>query len=122
MGLTSYLNPFSSSGSTDKRAEEVRSGARAPDRTERRRCWEARDNYFACLDRNGILDALKDEKASASACGSEGVGFEKDCAREWVSFPLLFPSHCIYPSLSCYILVYSFASRGRGHVDQADIR
>lgn len=96
MGLTSWLNPFGSSSSTDKRAEEVRSGARAPDRTERRRCWEARDAYFACLDRNSILDALKDEKATAKACGSESVGFENNCAREWVSGRPLSP-----PAISC---------------------
>lgn len=91
MGLTSYLNPFawgssSPASTTEKKAEEVRSGTRAPDRTERKRCWEARDAYFACLDRNRILDALKDEKKAAAACGSESVGFEKDCAREWVSY------------------------------------
>lgn len=85
MGLTSYLNPFASSSGESKRAEEVRSGVRAPDRTERRRCWEARDAYFACLDKNGILDAIKDEKPAAKACGIESAGFEKDCAREWVS-------------------------------------
>ncbi|KAF3763088.1 hypothetical protein M406DRAFT_340768 [Cryphonectria parasitica EP155] len=88
MGLTSYLNPFGSSSSTaeTKRAEEVRAGLRAPDRTERKRCWESRDAYFACLDRNGILDALKDEKDAARSCGTEAVGFERDCAREWVTY------------------------------------
>ncbi|PSR75829.1 cytochrome oxidase c subunit VIb-domain-containing protein, partial [Coniella lustricola] len=69
-----------------QRAEQVRAGARAPDRTERKRCWEARDQYFACLDRNNILDALKDEKATAKVCGAESVVFERDCAREWVSY------------------------------------
>lgn len=85
MGLTSYLNPFGSSSTESKRAEEVRAGTRAPDRTERKKCWEARDGYFACLDKNGILDALKDENAAAKACGGENVVFERDCAREWVS-------------------------------------
>lgn len=85
MGLTSYLNPFGSSSTESKRAEEVRAGTRAPDRTERKKCWEARDGYFACLDKNGILDAIKDEKAAAKACGGENVVFERDCAREWVS-------------------------------------
>lgn len=87
MGLTSYLpNPFGSSSSAEtKRAEEVRAGTRAPDRTERKKCWEARDGYFGCLDRHGILDALKDDKAAAKACGGEHTVFERDCAREWVS-------------------------------------
>lgn len=92
MGLTSYLNPFgwSSSSTETKRAEEVRAGTRAPDRTERKKCWEARDGYFACLDKNGILDAIKDEKSAAKACGGENVVFERDCAREWVSSIYLF--------------------------------
>lgn len=82
MGL--FSNPFSSSPD-QQRAEEVRSGARAPDRTERKRCWEARDQYFACLDQNNILDPLKDEKKAASACKDQSVVFERDCAKEWVS-------------------------------------
>ncbi|KAJ4387683.1 hypothetical protein N0V93_008281 [Gnomoniopsis smithogilvyi] len=86
MGLTSYLNPFGSSSTESKRAEEVRAGTRAPDRTERKKCWEARDGYFACLDKNGILDAIKDEKVAAKACGGENVVFERDCAREWVTY------------------------------------
>lgn len=107
MGLTSYLNPFawgssSPASTTDKKAEEVRSGTRAPDRTERKRCWEARDAYFACLDRNRILDALKDEKKAAAACGSESVGFEKDCAREWVSYH----SSSLSPSISFFLCVF----------------
>lgn len=85
MGITSYLNPFGSSSPNDQRAEEVRAGTRAPDRTERRRCWEARDGYFACLDKNGILDAEKHAPAAAKACASESGRFEQDCAREWVS-------------------------------------
>ncbi|CAN8105141.1 unnamed protein product [Discula destructiva] len=92
MGLPSYLNPFGTSATTNnpetKRAEEVRAGTRAPDRTERRRCWEARDGYFACLDNNNILDALsKDgEPAAARACSPESAVFERDCAREWVAY------------------------------------
>ncbi|ROW07457.1 hypothetical protein VMCG_03928 [Cytospora schulzeri] len=81
MGLTSFWK-----SDTDKRAEEVRTGAVAPSRTERKKCWESRDLYFSCLDRNNILDAIKDEKAAAKSCGGEGVAFEKDCATEWVAY------------------------------------
>ncbi|KAH8757201.1 oxidoreductase-like protein [Diaporthe sp. PMI_573] len=81
MGLTDFWK-----SSTDKRADEVRSGAVAPTRTERRRCWESRDAYFECLDRNNILDAVKDEKAAAKQCGGESAVFEKDCATEWVTY------------------------------------
>lgn len=79
MGLTDFWK-----SPTDKRADEVRSGAVAPSRTERKRCWESRDAYFACLDRNNILDAVKDDKAAARQCGGESAVFERDCAAEWV--------------------------------------
>ncbi|KKY30905.1 putative oxidoreductase-like protein [Diaporthe ampelina] len=81
MGLTDFWK-----SSTDKRADEVRSGAVAPSRTERKRCWESRDAYFACLDRNNILDAIKDDKAAAKQCGGDSVAFETDCAAEWVTY------------------------------------
>lgn len=73
----------------DKRATEVRTGAVAPTRAERQQCWFARDAYFACLDANNIVDALKDDKKAAKACASESAGFEKDCAAQWVGSPLL---------------------------------
>ncbi|OLN97691.1 Cytochrome c oxidase subunit 6B-like protein new16 [Colletotrichum chlorophyti] len=69
-----------------RRAEEVRSGARAPDRNERRKCWEARDAYFACLDRNVIVDAVKDDAKARKACPSENTVFERDCAAAWVKY------------------------------------
>lgn len=68
----------------EKRATEVRTGAVAPSRAERQKCWAARDAYFACLDANAIVDPLKEDKAAARACGPEGKGFEMDCASQWV--------------------------------------
>ncbi len=70
----------------EKRASEIRSGAVAPTRTERRKCWESRDAYFACLDRSGIVDAIKDEKEAASACAAQSSRLDRDCAAEWVRF------------------------------------
>lgn len=80
MGLFSFTQ-----SATDKRAEEVRSGAVAPSRSERAKCWEARDKYFGCLDKAGIIDALKDDKEAAKACKAESAEFERDCAAQWVS-------------------------------------
>lgn len=57
----------------------------APDRNQRAHCWEARDVYFACLDRNNILDSVKEANKAATLCGKENVGFEKNCASSWVS-------------------------------------
>ncbi|GJD00122.1 hypothetical protein ColKHC_08947 [Colletotrichum higginsianum] len=69
-----------------RRAEEVRTGARAPDRSERRKCWDARDAYFGCLDRNTIVDALKDDTKARKACPTENADFERDCAAAWVKY------------------------------------
>ncbi|KAK4131044.1 hypothetical protein BT67DRAFT_389196 [Trichocladium antarcticum] len=80
MGILNNLFPASES---DKRATEVRTGAVAPTRAERKQCWVARDAYFACLDAHNIMDALQDERAAAKACGAESAGFEKDCATQW---------------------------------------
>ncbi|EAQ83200.1 hypothetical protein CHGG_09604 [Chaetomium globosum CBS 148.51] len=86
MGLLPSLNLFGAPSEADKRATEVRSGAVAPSRAERARCWEARDAYFACLDASGIVDAVKDDKKAAAACGAESGRFEKDCAAQWVTY------------------------------------
>ncbi|KAL2753178.1 hypothetical protein ACRALDRAFT_1077649 [Sodiomyces alcalophilus JCM 7366] len=81
MGL---FNPFKSPES--KRAEEVRTGAVAPDRRERAKCWEARDAYFACLDRVGVIDAIKHDGEARKGCPSENEAFERDCATAWVKY------------------------------------
>ncbi|TPX14673.1 uncharacterized protein E0L32_005068 [Thyridium curvatum] len=78
MGLFSFTQ-----SADQKRAEEVRTGAVAPSRSERAKCWESRDKYFACLDRANIIDALKDDKEAARACKAETADFERDCATQW---------------------------------------
>jgi cytochrome c oxidase assembly factor 6 len=57
----------------------------APDRSKRVRCWDSRDAYFQCLDRNNILDALKGKDAAEQVCGKETLSFEENCASSWVS-------------------------------------
>ena len=54
-------------------------------RSERQKCWEARDVYFGCLDKANILDAVKDSDAAAASCGKEEGLFKQDCATSWVS-------------------------------------
>jgi cytochrome c oxidase assembly factor 6 len=56
----------------------------APDRSQRSRCWEGRDIYFACLDRNNIVDSIREKDAAQAKCSAESVGFEKNCASSWV--------------------------------------
>lgn len=72
----------------EKRADELRQGTAVPKRAERQRCWDSRDKYFACLDKAGIIDALKDDKAAAKACKAESNEFEQNCAAQWVGFLL----------------------------------
>ena len=58
----------------------------APNRTERSKCWEGRDAYFSCLDRNNIVDSLKDSGAAEKLCGTESKAFEANCASSWVQY------------------------------------
>jgi cytochrome c oxidase assembly factor 6 len=58
----------------------------APDRTQRAKCWEARDAYFTCLDRNGIVDSIGEKDKADAACKVEGRGFEGNCASSWVTY------------------------------------
>jgi len=85
MGVLDY---FTASSPDDKRREEVRTGAVAPDRSERKRCWEARDKYFACLDRHDVIDPVTGEgKAVADKnCAAEDAVFGQDCATAWVAY------------------------------------
>ena len=57
----------------------------APDRVKRAQCWDARDIYFQCLDKNNILDAIGEKEAAEKACAKESVNFEQNCASSWVS-------------------------------------
>lgn len=71
----------------------------APDRTKRVMCWDSRDDYFQCLNRNNILDALKEHDAAAKACSKETQAFEQNCASSWVSpstFITFFSLNSVY--------------------------
>ncbi|KAI0912571.1 oxidoreductase-like protein [Ustulina deusta] len=72
----------------DKRKEEVRTGARAPDRSERRQCWDARDNFYKCLDKHDVIDSLSGEgkKTADKHCAPEDKTFHNNCAAAWVTY------------------------------------
>jgi cytochrome c oxidase assembly factor 6 len=57
----------------------------APDRTKRAHCWEARDAYFGCLDKNNIIDSVKRGEEADKLCPDETVKFDQNCATSWVS-------------------------------------
>ncbi|QIX00993.1 hypothetical protein AMS68_006510 [Peltaster fructicola] len=58
----------------------------APDRTERAQCWEGRDAFFACLDRAGIVDSVKEDGRARQACPKELAQFETACKDSWVTY------------------------------------
>ncbi|KAH8923824.1 hypothetical protein BT69DRAFT_1241778 [Atractiella rhizophila] len=51
-------------------------------RTTREACWEGRDAYFGCLDKNNVLKP-GDEKG---ACKADRAVYEKNCAKSWVEY------------------------------------
>jgi cytochrome c oxidase assembly factor 6 len=57
-----------------------------PKREDRVRCWDSRDIFFACLDKNGIIDSLKEDKKAREVCGAEHLKFEKNCVASWVGY------------------------------------
>ncbi|KAF2971926.1 hypothetical protein GQX73_g1649 [Xylaria multiplex] len=76
------------SSQDDKRKEEVRTGARAPDRSERRQCWDARDSFYRCLDKHDVIDSLGGDgkKTADKHCGHEDKAFQENCASAWVTY------------------------------------
>ncbi|RYP54250.1 hypothetical protein DL769_010373 [Monosporascus sp. CRB-8-3] len=83
MGLFDFL-----SSAEDKRREEIRTGAVAPDRSERQRCWDARDAFWRCLDKHDVVDSLSSEgkRIADRECAPEHRVFERDCASAWVTY------------------------------------
>jgi cytochrome c oxidase assembly factor 6 len=59
----------------------------APDRLSRAKCWDSRDAYFRCLDKNNILDAIGNKEVADKLCTNESQVFEQNCASSWVSWP-----------------------------------
>jgi hypothetical protein len=57
----------------------------APNRQERAACWASRDQYYACLDAQGVQSA---EGEKGKACEGERKGYEGSCGRAWVSYGL----------------------------------
>ncbi|KAG8734168.1 hypothetical protein FRC11_010386 [Ceratobasidium sp. 423] len=56
--------------------------APAPTREERKRCWEARDVYFGCLDTNKVVQPGKE----GGACSKENKKYEQLCPAAWVEY------------------------------------
>ncbi|KAF7513674.1 hypothetical protein GJ744_007725 [Endocarpon pusillum] len=84
--------PFSSSSqdtSTNPNSSGPKSrdgGFIAPDRSAREKCYESRDRLFDCLDRNDILDAVKEDEKTRRVCKGENEVYERDCAKAWIKY------------------------------------
>ncbi|EAU85237.1 hypothetical protein CC1G_06253 [Coprinopsis cinerea okayama7 len=65
---------FSSSKSTEQEATTTRQN--------RQQCWDARDAYFACLDRQGVVKAGEE----GNACASENKAYHENCAKSWIEY------------------------------------
>jgi cytochrome c oxidase assembly factor 6 len=74
--------PSWSSGSDKKSSKDGE--YEATDRLSRAKCWDARDRYFQCLDKNDILNPMKDEEKAKRLCPSEDKKYEENCATAWV--------------------------------------
>jgi len=53
-----------------------------PNREKRRKCWETRDVYFACLDRAGVVKAGEE----GNACAEDKNQYETNCAKSWIEY------------------------------------
>jgi len=71
---TTTMGWFSSSSKPDEDAGTTT-------RQNRKICWEKRDAYFACLDKQNVIKA-GDE---GNACAAEKKEYEGHCAKSWVS-------------------------------------
>lgn len=84
---TSIMGLFGSSQASLPPPKIAADGAPiAPDRSQRSQCWEARDAYFKCLDKNEIIDSITENDKAEKSCGKEAKGFEKNCATSWVGY------------------------------------
>ena len=77
---------FSFGKETESHAPEPSNdgGYIAPDRSARAQCWEGRDAFFRCLEKNDIIDSVKEDEKARQACAPELKEFEKACASSWV--------------------------------------
>jgi len=60
----------------------------APNKSERQKCWQARDMLWQCLD---------DHDDDRSKCKAQRKAFETNCIAQWVSI-------CIVLYARCYLL------------------
>ncbi|KAI0951546.1 hypothetical protein AcW1_008566 [Taiwanofungus camphoratus] len=51
-------------------------------RTNRQRCWDSRDAYFACLDSVKVIKPGEE----GDVCTTPKASYEQNCARSWIDY------------------------------------
>ncbi|KAJ7584246.1 cytochrome oxidase c subunit VIb-domain-containing protein [Mycena floridula] len=52
-------------------------------RTDRQKCWDARDAYFSCLDAAGVVRAGSEKD---NACAAQSKAYSANCAKSWIEY------------------------------------
>ncbi|QLG73564.1 hypothetical protein HG535_0F00740 [Zygotorulaspora mrakii] len=57
-------------------------------RSARKLCWEARDDYFACLNSIHVVNALEPQHQQQieKACSNQDRNFNENCAASWIKY------------------------------------
>ncbi|KAI1612361.1 cytochrome oxidase c subunit VIb-domain-containing protein [Exophiala viscosa] len=87
VGLPTWLGGTATPSQPESaRPKSKDGGFVAPDRSSREVCYESRDLFFECLDKNNILDAIKEDGKARKVCSEEVTAYERDCARSWIKY------------------------------------
>ena len=59
-----------------------------PNKSKRKECWEARDGFFDCLEKNKIDNSLdpKEEDTVKKNCGDLRDNFQNKCVASWFKY------------------------------------
>lgn len=57
-------------------------------RSSRKHCWDARDEFFQCLDKINVVNALDPavEGKVNKSCSTQEKKFNENCATSWISY------------------------------------
>ncbi|KTW27768.1 hypothetical protein T552_02208 [Pneumocystis carinii B80] len=57
-----------------------------PTKSQRERCWQARDIFFQCLDKHSIINPITQIEKINSFCSLEEESFRNNCAKSWIDY------------------------------------
>lgn len=59
-----------------------------PNRGKREQCWDARDRFLTCIEKNGVVNPADDKEQATikSKCSKEDQLFGDKCAKSWVVY------------------------------------